>query len=67
MSHHPKDAMRSGYPLDETVAEHLRNAIQLLHNLRTFEMSSMEAVRHESSLDALYDRIMAALAKVDRR
>ena len=52
---------------DETPSEHVRNAMQLLHNLRTYEMSSAEAVRHEETLNAITARLTWAVRKLERR
>ena len=52
---------------DEPANEHIRNAMQLLHNLRTYEMSSAEAVRHEETLNAIAARMSAAVKKLERR
>jgi hypothetical protein len=52
---------------DETPAEHVRNAMQLLHNLRTYEMSSAESLRHEETLNAIDARLRAAVRKLERR
>lgn len=54
---------------DETASEHIGNALQLLHNLRTYEMSSSQAVQHEETLNAITKRLDQALAKLkgDRR
>ena len=52
---------------DEPANEHVRNAMQLLHNLRTYEMSSAEAVRHEETLNAITARLTAAVRKLEKR
>ncbi len=45
---------------DETAIEHVGNALQLLHNLRTYVMSSAESFRHKTDLDAIEARLRAA-------
>jgi hypothetical protein len=45
--------------------EHLRNALQLLHNFVTYELSSADALRHEKTLTALRDRIVNALKPLE--
>ena len=52
---------------DETPAEHVRNAMQLLHNLRTYEMSSPEYARHQETLSAINARLSAAVRKLEQR
>ena len=52
---------------NETPAEHIRNAMQILHNLRTYEMSSAESVRHEETLNAINARLSAAVRKLEQR
>lgn len=52
---------------DEPANEHVRNALQLLHNLTTYEMSSAEVVRHGETFKAIDARLRAAIAKLERR
>lgn len=52
---------------DESALEDVRNALQLVHNLRTFEMASVESTRHEKSLNAIVDRLWAATKKLERK
>lgn len=52
---------------DEPAKEHLRNAMQLFHNLTTYEMSSADVNRHRETLTAIYARMNAALKKMEGR
>jgi hypothetical protein len=52
---------------EEPANEHVRNAMQLLHNLRMYEMSSAESVRHEDTLNAIDARLRAAVKKLEGR
>jgi hypothetical protein len=47
--------------------EHVRNALQLIHGLRTYEMSSADAVRHEATLNAIEARLGFAVRQLERR
>jgi hypothetical protein len=52
---------------DEPANEHVRNAMQLLHNLRSYEMSSAELLRHDETLNAIDARLRAAVKKLEGR
>ena len=52
---------------DEPAVEHVRNAMQLFHNLTTYEMSSNEVSRYRETVTAIWARLNAAVAKLQVR
>lgn len=52
---------------DETPEEHLRNALQLFHELRTYAMTSAQAVANEDLLNTIEARVRAALGKIEKK
>lgn len=51
----------------EPPQEHLRNVLQLLHGLTTYEMSSADVLRHKETLTAIRERVEFAVRQLEGR